>query len=44
MEKKILKLIIDGNYTFHIHKYIKNLNKYIDWDAFKEFIKELKIK
>ena len=40
MEKKIVKLMIDGNYTFHIHKYIKNNNKYIDWDAFKEFIKD----
>ena len=40
MEKKIVKLMIDGNYTFHIHKYIKNFNKYIDWEAFKEFIKE----
>ena len=40
MGKKIVKLMIDGNYAFHIHKYIKNNNKYIDWNAFKEFIKD----
>ena len=35
-----VKLMIDGNFTFHIHKYlISKFNKHIDWKAFITFIK-----
>lgn len=36
-----MKLMIDGNFTFHIYKnLVSNYEKEIDWDAFKEFISD----
>lgn len=40
MNTKKIKLMIDGNYVFHIHEYLKEChNKYIEWGAFKDYIK-----